>query len=207
MPDLTHAARERAQRLVEAEAQVAALTAEVGHLKERLVESEWERDNAETTAREVVDSYPREVYLPGDDEPRLYDGSKIKPIVVALRTGAIFRRRWDGEWEKPVSHSTIYSWTDVLGEGPVIDITGQGSQYLWDSIKGIQQHEHNVRSALWEFERDCLGDWLLRPLGLERDRERAGSVAEARAILRLATQVIYKLRMAARATSLERSSV
>lgn len=189
---VTDDARSRARRLVEAEATVAALTAEVENLKEQATEHLALRDVAEMVLTEVHDTYPRQVYVPGDAEPE-FDADRPM-MLVGLRDGHVYRHNLN--WGDPVWHDlslshTGFTWQDVLEQGPCVEITGWGSARLAQNIAEDRAKLTDLRGVVWDLERAATPDYLLREFGLKRDREPAASVAEARAVARNA--VVHKL--------------
>jgi hypothetical protein len=187
---------ERAQRLVEAEATARNLTAEVVLLHEMLAEAEYRAELAEEAARTVTDLYPLNRYLPGDAEPEFVGGEGTRlTIMVGLGSGRLFIQRLSDEWRTTDTPLTVYRWEQILSEGPLLDLTPTpAAKRMFEAFDAERAHNHEVRSALWEFERDCLS-WRLTQLGLQPDREPTGSVAEARAILRTAQHAMAKMRM------------
>jgi hypothetical protein len=193
--------RERARRLIEAEAEVVGLRAEVASLKDLLERSEADLYHAERVADDVRTCYPRRVYVPGDDPP--VKDHPWPTVVLALRTGAWFRQsRWaDDEWQVlHYGHTTIRTWTEVLGDGPVIEVTGADSQRLLARLDGQEAELDAIRSLLWSFERDLDEPWLAKELGVETVRTDPwkGRVHDTARILHNARILHHRLRLAYR---------
>lgn len=195
----TDASRERAIRYVQALSEASALRAQVTALTEERVEQEYRLELAEAVAREMRDTYPPRVYLPGDGEPARAEpvgpsNIVIRNAVFASGTGYVYRQMHEDEWYAAHLPSSVFSWEQVLGDGPCIEVTNPaGVDRLFDVLIAHRQYERDVTHALWDLERAC--DDYDREHGLEvpRDSERAGSPAEMRAIMARAATVMVRL--------------
>lgn len=195
---MTDEARARALRLIDAEATVVAQAAEIEYLKTRCVEIQTQADVAEQVATRLRTEYERSSWVPGDAEP---PADNVVRVVVALQTGAIYRRQMLGgeqRWALFESHRTGYTWAEVLEGAPVVDITGWHSERLAKVIDDDRQAADDIRAALWDFEWAVLTSHRMTTYGLERDRHHTGSVEEARAILSNATMLVSRLEAALR---------
>lgn len=199
-------ARERAFRHVQALSENAALHAQVATLTEERVEQEYRLELAEEVVRTMQDLYPPRVYLPGAAEPARAEpiGESrivIRNAVFAVGSGFVYRQMHEDEWYAAHLASSVFSWEQVLGDGPCIEVTNPaGVGRLFDVLAEHRHYERELKSILWALERDL--DTIAREhawMGdVGRDQERAGSIEEARAVVARAERIIYKLSAAYR---------
>lgn len=190
-------ARERAQRLVEAESELVGLRAQVAALTEERVEQDYRLELAEQVVRQMQDLYPPRVYLPGAAEPARAEPigesrTVLRNAVFAVGTGYVYRQMHEDEWYAAHLSHSVFSWEQVLGDGPCIEVTNPaGVGRLFDVLIAHRQRERDVQSVMWTFERDI--DHAARSVGCEPDRHPAGSIEEFRAIIARAHLTISRL--------------